>query len=587
MDSIGTPWMWAAFGAFVTLALFVDLRVLRHAGPHRVTMREALAWSAAWVALALVFNAALWWYVEARHGAALATEVALQFFTGYLVEKTLAVDNIFVFLLLFNYFAVPAEQQQRVLVYGVLGAIVLRAIMILLGAALIARFDWILYLFGGFLLLTGIKMLWTAGEQPDLEANPILRWIRSHLRVTPGYHDGRFVVGAGADRRYTPLFVVMVMIGVTDLVFAVDSIPAIFAITTDPFIVLTSNVFAVLGLRALFFMLAGVAERFHLLGHGLALVLVLIGAKMLVADVWHVPTFVSLGIVATIIAGSMLLSVVLPPRPPTQRRRDRVGELVLGALSREIHAPATDPGSGNTLAVLEREFPDLRHRVAGRTVLDFGCGDGHQAAALAALGARVTGLDTSTKALEAARAAHPGLRFVESTDETFDVVVSQNAMEHFPQPEETLQRMLDRVGPGGSLLLTFGPPWFAPYGAHMRFFCRVPWIQLLFSERAIMAVRARYRRDGATRFEDVEQGLNRMSVARFERMIDGMRVTQRHYRCVRGLQFLARIPLLRELFVNQVTVVVAPEASAREGAQAQHAPGFERRAGRTTSIAPR
>jgi tellurite resistance protein TerC len=563
MDSIGTPWMWAAFGAFVTLALFVDLRLLRHAGPHRVTMREALAWSAAWVALALAFNAGLWWYLEARHGAGVATEVALQFFTGYLVEKTLAVDNIFVFLLLFNYFAVPAEQQQRVLVFGVLGAIVLRAIMILLGAALIARFDWILYLFGGFLLLTGIKMLWTAGEQPDLEANPVLRWIRSHLRVTPDYHGGRFSVGEGAARRWTPLFVVMVMIGITDLVFAVDSIPAIFAITTDPFIVLTSNVFAVLGLRALFFLLAGVADRFHLLAHGLALVLVLIGAKMLVADVWHVPTFASLAVVATIIAGSMLLSVLLPPRPRDARSRDRLGELVLGALSSEVPAPATPAGTPDPLAVLKREFPDLRARIAGRTVLDFGCGDGHQAAALAALGARVTGLDTSAKALATARATYPELRFVESTEDTFDVVVSQNAMEHFPQPEETLRRMLERLRPGGSLLLTFGPPWYAPYGAHMRFFCRVPWIQLLFSERAIMAVRARFRRDGATRFEDVEQGLNRMSVARFERMLDGLAVTHRHYRCIRGLQFLARIPLLRELFVNQVTVVVSARQAVR------------------------
>ena len=305
--------MWAGFAAFVALALFVDLRLLRQAGPHKVTTREALVWSAAWIGVALAFNAALWWFLQVREGSEVATEVALQFLTGYLVEKSLAVDNIFVFLLLFNYFAVPAEQQQRVLVYGVLGAIVLRAIMILVGAALIAQFHWILYLFGAFLLLTGAKMLWAAGQQPDLGNNPVLRWIQGHLPLTPGYQDGRFWIGVGAARQYTPLFVVMVMIGVTDMIFAVDSIPAIFAITEDPFIVLTSNVFAVLGLRALFFLLAGMADRFHLLSYGLALVLIFIGLKMLVADCWHVPVLASLGVVAVAIAGSMLLSLWLPP----------------------------------------------------------------------------------------------------------------------------------------------------------------------------------------------------------------------------------------------------------------------------------
>jgi tellurite resistance protein TerC len=314
METLGTPWMWAGFAAFVALALVVDLRLLRAAGPHKVTTREALLWSAAWIGVALLFNAGLWWFLEARHGAAVATEAALQFLTGYLVEKSLAVDNIFVFLLLFSYFAVPAEQQQRVLVYGVLGAIVLRAIMILVGAALIAQFHWILYLFGAFLLLTGAKMLWAAGQQPDLERNPVLRWITGHLPLTRGYHGERFWIGAGATRQYTPLFVVMVMIGVTDLIFAVDSIPAIFAITEDPFIVLTSNVFAVLGLRALFFLLAGMADRFHLLGYGLALVLIFIGSKMLLAEVWKVPVLASLAVVAVTIAGSMLLSLWLPPR---------------------------------------------------------------------------------------------------------------------------------------------------------------------------------------------------------------------------------------------------------------------------------
>jgi tellurite resistance protein TerC len=314
MDTIATPWMWAGFAAFVVAALWVDLKLLRHAGPHRVTTREALLWSAAWIGVALVFNAGLWWVLQRAQGADVAQQAALEFFTGYLVEKSLAVDNIFVFLMLFTYFAVPAEQQQRVLVYGVLGAIVLRAIMILVGAALIANFSWILYVFGAFLLLTGAKMLWAAGQQPDLERNPVLRWITAHLPLTRGYHGSRFWVGQGKARQYTPLFVVMIMIGVTDLIFAVDSIPAIFAITTDPFIVLTSNVFAVLGLRALFFLLAGMADRFHLLAYGLAGVLMFIGGKMLLAGVWHVPVAASLAVVAVLIGASMLLSLWLPPR---------------------------------------------------------------------------------------------------------------------------------------------------------------------------------------------------------------------------------------------------------------------------------
>jgi tellurite resistance protein TerC len=314
METIGSPAMWAGFAAFVVAALIVDLRLLRQAGPHRVSTREALVWSAAWIGVALLFNLGLWWVLSRSHGAEVAQQAALEFFTGYLVEKSLAVDNIFVFLMLFTYFAVPAEQQQRVLVYGVLGAIVLRAIMILVGAALIAHFSWILYLFGAFLLLTGAKMLWATGQQPDLERNPVLRWITAHLPLTRGYHGTRFWIGEGKARQYTPLFVVMLMIGVTDLIFAVDSIPAIFAITTDPFIVLTSNVFAVLGLRALFFLLAGMADRFHLLAYGLAGVLMFIGGKMLLADVWHVPVAMSLLAVGAMIGSSMLLSLWLPPR---------------------------------------------------------------------------------------------------------------------------------------------------------------------------------------------------------------------------------------------------------------------------------
>ena len=316
METIGTPWMWAGFGLFVLAALAVDIRLMKHGGPHKVTTKEALLWSVFWVGVAMAFDGALWWYLQGKLGSPEATRIALEFFTGYLVEKSLAVDNIFVFLMLFTYFSVPAEQQQRVLVYGVLGAIALRAIMIFIGAALIARFHWVLYFFGAFLLLTGIKMLWAAGKQPDLQKNPVLRWLTSHLPLTPGYEGGRFWIGAGPARRYTPLFVVMVMIGVTDLIFAVDSIPAIFAITEDPFIVLTSNVFAVLGLRALFFLLAGMADRFHLLAYGLAFVLMFIGGKMLLMEVWKIPILASLGVVAAMLAASMLLSLWIAPRKP-------------------------------------------------------------------------------------------------------------------------------------------------------------------------------------------------------------------------------------------------------------------------------
>lgn len=320
METIGSPLLWSAFAALV-VALLADLVLMRHGGPHKVTFREAAWWSAGWVALALAFNAWLWWWVSHTAGDAVGDRVALEFLTGYLVEKSLAVDNIFVFLMLFTYFAVPEEQRQKVLVIGVLGAIALRAIMIFAGALLLAKFHWVLYLFGAFLLLTGIKMLLAAGKAPDLEKNPALRWMRGHLPLTPDYAGGRLSVRRDGRRWYTPLFVVVVLVGVTDLIFAVDSIPAIFAITDDPFIVLTSNVFAVLGLRAMFFLLAGMADRFHLLPYGLALVLMFIGAKMLVVDVYKIPVAASLGVVALVIGATVVLSLLRPraPEPPPMR----------------------------------------------------------------------------------------------------------------------------------------------------------------------------------------------------------------------------------------------------------------------------
>ena len=316
MQTIGSPFLWLAFGVVVVTALLIDLVLMRHGGPHKVTFKEAVFWSIGWIGLALAFNAGLWWYISQEAGEVVGNRVALEFLTGYLVEKSLAVDNIFVFLMVFTFFSVPEEQRQKVLIIGVLGAIVLRAIMIFAGAFLLAKFHWILYVFGAFLLLTGIKMMLAAGKAPDLEKNPVLKWMRGHLPLTSDYHGNLLSVLKDGKRWYTPLFVVIVLIGVTDLIFAVDSIPAIFAITGDPFIVLTSNVFAVLGLRAMFFLLAGMADRFHLLPYGLALVLMFIGAKMLLIDVYKIPILVSLGVVAATIAATVVLSLMRPARPP-------------------------------------------------------------------------------------------------------------------------------------------------------------------------------------------------------------------------------------------------------------------------------
>jgi tellurite resistance protein TerC len=311
--SIGTPLMWALFAAFVLLALLVDFFALSRQGAHRVSMKEAAIWSLIWVAVSFVFVGWLWWHLRETHSAQVAHDKALEFVTGYLVEKALAVDNIFVFLMVFTYFAVPPEFQKRVLMIGILGALVLRAIMILLGAWLIAQFHWILYLFGAFLVFTGIKMWWAAGQEPDLEANPALKWIRGHMKIAPHYDGERFFTVHGGVRMATPLLIVIVLIGIVDVVFAVDSIPAIFAITTDPFIVLTSNVFAILGLRALYFLLANMHERFHLLSYGLAIVLVFIGTKMLLIDVYKIPVAWSLGVTVTVLTLTMILSLRIPP----------------------------------------------------------------------------------------------------------------------------------------------------------------------------------------------------------------------------------------------------------------------------------
>ena len=308
--SIGEPWMWAVFIGFVLVMLVLDLFVFGGNKSHKVSAKEAASWTLVWVSMALLFNAGLWWYLSGSAGQEVADRKALEFLTGYLIEKSLSVDNVFIFLLIFSAFHVPAEYQRRVLVYGVLGAIVLRAVMILAGAWVVSEFSWVLYIFGAFLVVTGIRMLVMAEKEPDLEKNPVLKFARRHLRISEGDHGEKFSVMKGGVRYFTPLFLVLVLIEASDLVFAVDSIPAIFAITTDPFIVFTSNIFAIMGLRALYFLMADVADRFHMLKYGLAMVLTFIGAKMLIAPWYHVPVAASLIIVAVLIGASVVASLL-------------------------------------------------------------------------------------------------------------------------------------------------------------------------------------------------------------------------------------------------------------------------------------
>ncbi len=312
MQTVGEWWMWSGFIVFVLAMLALDLFALGGNKAHRVSVKEAGAWVATWFLLAMTFAALFWWYLDGTVGREIANLKTLQFLTGYLIEQTLSIDNMFVFVMIFSYFAVPPELQRRALLYGVLGAIVMRAAMILGGVWLVSQFAWVLYVFGAFLLFTGVKMLVFADTQPDLEKNPLLRWLRGHVRITEGFHGEKFFVRQQGLLYATPMFLVLAMIEVSDLVFAVDSIPAIFAITTDPFIVFTSNIFAIMGLRALYFLLADMADRFHLLKYGLAVVLVFIGGKMLAMPWGHMPIQWSLAIVATIIAVSIVLSLALP-----------------------------------------------------------------------------------------------------------------------------------------------------------------------------------------------------------------------------------------------------------------------------------
>ena len=301
-DSI---WLWVGFNIFILFMLALDLGVF-HRKCHVVTLKESLVWTTVWIILAMIFNAGIWHFS--------GSEKALEFFTGYVIEKSLSVDNVFVIALLFSYFAVPRQYQHKVLFWGILGALIMRAIMIGVGAVLITKFAWIIYIFGAFLILTGLKMIFKKEEEIHPEANPVVRWFKRMYPVTKEYRGDNFFVRENGIRMATPLFVVLICVEMTDLIFAVDSIPAIFAVTKDPFIVYTSNVFAILGLRSLYFALEGMMHKFHYLKLGLGVILVFVGVKMLLAHTeYKIDTLFSLVVVAAILAFAVIASLVHKP----------------------------------------------------------------------------------------------------------------------------------------------------------------------------------------------------------------------------------------------------------------------------------
>ncbi|MBK9405917.1 MAG: TerC family protein [Ignavibacteria bacterium] len=295
--------LWIGFNVFIILMLALDLGVFQR-NPHTIKVKEALIWSAVWVILALIFN--LFIYYD------MGEQKALEFFTGYLLERSLSVDNIFVFVLLFSYFKVPALYQHKVLFWGVLGALILRAILIGIGSIMVAKFGWIIYIFGGFLLFTGFKMAFQTDKEIEPENNIIIRTFKKLFPVTHEYHDGKFIVTINKKKFATPLLVVLVAVEFADLVFAFDSIPAIFAVTTDPFIIYTSNIFAILGLRTLYFAIASIMHKFHYLKIGLSLILIFIGFKMLIIDLYKIPIVFSLSIIALILVASIVYSLAKP-----------------------------------------------------------------------------------------------------------------------------------------------------------------------------------------------------------------------------------------------------------------------------------
>ncbi|MDO5058352.1 MAG: TerC family protein [Neisseria sp.] len=315
--NIGSPLFYGVFFIAVLLMIGIDMLSLKKTGEHKVSAKEALIWSALWVGVSCLFAGWLYWELSGSYGEEMAKTKVMEYFTGYVLEKSLAVDNLFVFLMIFSYFKVPAKYQHRVLLYGVFGAIVLRVIMISIGAVLVSEFQWILYLFGAFLLYTGIKMIkHTDGDNDEQEMadNKMLVWLKKRIKVSEQLDGEKFFTVENGKRIATPLLLVLIMVELSDVVFAVDSIPAIFAVTTDPFIVLTSNIFAILGLRAMYFLLADMADRFIFLNYGLAFVLSFIGIKMLIMHWIHIPVSVSLAVVFGALGASILTSLVYSKR---------------------------------------------------------------------------------------------------------------------------------------------------------------------------------------------------------------------------------------------------------------------------------
>ncbi|MCU4630404.1 TerC family protein [Acinetobacter variabilis] len=310
METIGTLWLYLVFFAIVAVMLVIDFVGFKHQHGQEVKVRTAAYWSIAWVSVATLFGGGLWLYLEQTAGAAIANTKVMEYFAGYLLEKSLAIDNVFVWLMIFAAFAIPPALQRKLLLYGVLGAIVLRTIFIFIGAWFVQEFSWILYIFGAFLVYTGFKFLRGQGEEhTDIEDMAVLKWLRKHIRITPQMRGNKFFVHQNGVLWATPLFLVLILVEASDVIFAVDSIPAIFAVTTDPFIVLTANLMAILGLRAMFFLLAGAASKMYYLPYGLGIILVFIGFKMLMLEVFHMPIWISLSFIVIVLTITAWLSI--------------------------------------------------------------------------------------------------------------------------------------------------------------------------------------------------------------------------------------------------------------------------------------
>lgn len=309
MESIGNIWLYLAFFGIVSLMLVIDFLGFKQKEGQDVKIKTAAYWSIAWVTVASLFGGGLWLYLQQTAGVTVANTKVMEYFAGYLLEKSLAIDNVFVWLMIFAAFAIPPALQRQLLLYGVLGAIILRTIFIFIGAWFVQEFSWILYIFGAFLVYTGFKFLKGQEEDPNIEDMAILKWLRKHMRITPQLEGNKFFVRQNGVLWATPLFLVLILVEASDVIFAVDSIPAIFAVTTDPFIVLTANLMAILGLRAMFFLLSGAASKMHYLPYGLGLILVFIGFKMLMLDVFHMPIWISLGFIIVVLAITAVLSI--------------------------------------------------------------------------------------------------------------------------------------------------------------------------------------------------------------------------------------------------------------------------------------